>query len=98
MAIKHGMTIDQIVGQPGHGRIVAITNEDLAVVLEQTEIFREDDTGIAGKIRTLRVGDRVFVQERTPEGDHFVRELPSEHAAQGFVGARLAAYERMWDG
>jgi len=87
------MKIDEIAG-----RIVAITSEDLAGVLEQTKAVREDDTGIAGKIRTLRFGDRVFIQERTPEGDRFVRELGSEQAAQRFVEARLAAYERMWDG
>ena len=92
------MKIDEIDEQLGRGRIIAITSEELTSLLEQAETEREDDTGIAGPIRTLRLGDDVLVQERTPEGDHFVRKLPSAQAAMRFIEARLAAYERMWDG
>lgn len=77
---------------------VAFPREDLGLLLEQAETLREVSTGIAGRIRILRADDRVLLQERTPEGDFYVRELPSEEAATGFVDARLAAYERMWDG
>ena len=92
------MKIDEINEQFGNDQIIAITREELASLLDQTETEREDDTGIAGLIRTLRLDDYVLVQERTPEGDHFVRKLPSEKAAKRFVEARLASYERMWDG
>ena len=92
------MKIDEIDEQLGRGRIIAITGEELASLLEKAETEREDDTGIAGPIRTLRLGNCVLVQERTPEGDHFVRKLGSAQAAMRFVEARLAAYERMWDG
>ncbi len=78
--------------------VVAFPREELGSLLEQTETLREVSTGIAGRIRILRSDDRILIQERTPEGDHFVRELPSEEAASGFVEARLASYERMWDG
>lgn len=84
---------------PGIGReAVAFPREELGSLLEQTETLREIDTSIAGRIRILRAGDRILVQERTPKGDHFVRELESEDQAAAFVEARLAAYERMWDG
>jgi hypothetical protein len=78
--------------------VFAFQSDELGSLLEQTKTIGEVDTRIAGHIRTLRTGDRVLVQERTPDGDHFVRELASKDAASRFVEARLAAYERMWDG
>ena len=78
--------------------VVSFPREELSSLLEQTETLREVSTGIAGHIRILRSDDRILIQERTPDGDHFVRELPSLEAAAAFVEARLAAYERMWDG
>ena len=92
------MTPEEILEQARIGRVVAVLKESLAPLLERTETVREDNTSIAGLIRTLRIGDHLLVQERTPEGDHFVRRVASEGAAQRFVEARLADYERMWDG
>ena len=92
------MTPKEILEQAHFGRVVAFSKENLAPLLERAETVREDNTSIAGFIRTLRLDDRVLVQERTPEGDHFIRRVPSEGAAQRFVEARLADYERMWDG
>lgn len=92
------MTPEEILEQARLEPVVAISKNDLAPLLEQVEILREDKTSIAGLIRTLRSGGLVLAQERTPEGEHFVRKLDSEEAARRFVEARLAAYERMWDG
>jgi len=78
--------------------VVAFPRDELGSLLEQTETLREVGTGIAGRIRILRSDDRILIQERTPRGDHFVREVPSEDAAAALIDARLAAYERMWDG
>jgi len=80
------------------GRGVAIAAEDLAPLLAHTTTLFDHDTSIAGHIRVLRFGDRILVQEQTPEGELYVRQLPSEESAHRFVDARLAAYERMWDG
>ena len=92
------MTPEEILEQARRGTVVAISKDDLAPLLEKAEIVREDKTSIAGFIRTFRAGGLVFAQERTPKGDHFVRMLASEEEAQRFVEARLADYERMWDG
>ena len=78
--------------------VVAFSREELGPLLEQTETLREVSTGIAVRIRVMKSIDRILIQERTPEGDHFVRELPSEGDAAALIDARLAAYERMWDG
>jgi hypothetical protein len=92
------MTPVEILEQARRGSVVAISKDDLASLLEMAETFREDKTSIAGFIRTLHAGGLVLVQERTPKGEHLVRELASEEEARRFVEARLADYERMWDG
>jgi hypothetical protein len=80
------------------GRGVSLAAEDLAPLLAHTATLFDHDTSIAGHIRILGFDGLVLVQEQTPEGELFVRQLPSEEAARRFVDARLAAYERMWDG
>lgn len=80
------------------GRGVAVADDELAPLLEHTDLLSDHDTSIAGHIRILGFGDQVLVQEQTPEGQLYVRQLPSEEAARRFVEARLAAYEQMWDG
>ncbi len=92
------MTREEILERARGGDAVAISKEDLAPLLDPAETVREDSTSIAGRIRTLRDGDLVLVQERNPNGDHFVRRVPSVEVAERFVSARLASYERMWDG
>mgnify|MGYP001818406341 FL=1 len=78
--------------------VVEVSHDDLAALLDLSVVASESSTGLAGRIRTLRLGDRVLVQERTPKGQHYVRRLASEDAARRFVQSRLDAYERMWDG
>jgi len=78
--------------------VVELSRDDLTEFLGLTEVVREDPTGIAGRIRTVRLGDRVLAQERTPKGRIYLRRLASEDAARRFVQSRLDAYERMWDG
>ena len=78
--------------------VVEVSRDDLAALLDLSVVASESSTGLAGRIRTLRLGDRVLVQERTPKGQHYVRRLASEDAARRFVQSRLDAYERMWDG
>lgn len=92
------MDIDELSRTTDQDQVISFARKDIDALLEQAEILRQDTTGIAGRIRTLRYGDRIFVQERNPEGEHFLRVLPSEEVAARFVDARLAAYERMWDG
>lgn len=92
------MELNEILRRVDEGRVAPLTPEDRAIVLDAAEIVREDRTAIAGGIRTLRLGDRVLVQERTPKGENYVRRLASEDAGRRFVQSRLDAYERMWDG
>jgi hypothetical protein len=91
------MELDAII-RTLENEVVEISHDDLASLLEMSVVVSESSTGIAGRIRTFRFGDRVLVQERTPKGQIYVRELVSEDAARRFVQSRLDAYERMWDG
>jgi len=78
--------------------VVAVSPDELASVLEEAEVARLVETSLSGPIRVLAAADRVLVQERTPEGQLLLRQLPSRADAERFVDDRLAAYERMWDG
>ena len=92
------MERDAIIRRLDDDEVVEVSRDDLTAFLDLAEAVREDRTGIAGRIRTLRLGDRVLIQERTPKGQHYIRRLASEDAARRFVQSRLDAYERMWDG
>ena len=92
------VTTDELIAAVEDGTVVSLEPDDLERLLDAAEVVRTDATGVAGSIRTLRLGGRVLVQERSPEGAHFMRALASEDAARRFVDARLAAYDRMWDG
>lgn len=92
------MITDDLSRRIENGRVAVIGHEDLESLLQQTDTLRDHDTSIAGHLRILGSAGRTLVQEQTPEGQLLVRELPSVVAAQSFIEARLAAYERMWDG
>jgi hypothetical protein len=77
---------------------VTLDSASLDGLLEAAEIIRDEDTGLAGRIRILVVEGTVMVQEQNEQGRILVRRLDSEDAAQRLVDDRLATYERMWDG
>ena len=84
---------------PDERGIVVLRPEELTDLIAAAELLREEETHVAGRIRILRVDDRILVQEQVPETqDLLVRGLPSRQAADRFVEDRLADYERMWDG
>lgn len=85
-----------ISAEPGVAVVVAA--EHLHDLLERADELREDPTGPAGPIRILRIGRHILVQESTPDGEQVVRRFTTPEAAERFVSARLAAYDRMWDG
>jgi len=68
------------------------------MLLEAAQVVREENTGIAGMVRILDLGGKVFVQEQTPDRLVLVRPRPNVEAAAIFVENRLQTYERMWDG
>lgn len=77
---------------------VPLAREELASLLETARLVREENTGVAGKIRVLVADGTVLVQEETPKHDILLRSRPRLEEAMEFVDRRLALYERMWDG
>jgi hypothetical protein len=75
-----------------------VAAEQLQGLLDRADELREDPTGPAGPIRTLRIGQHFLVQESTPNGEQVMRRFTTPEVAERFVSARLAAYNRMWDG
>jgi len=92
------MTADEIVARTDPGAPARLSGEDLESILGRADSLWEDPTGIAGPIRTIGLGELTLVQESTPDGEVFLRRFGSPESARRFVDARLAAYERMWDG
>jgi hypothetical protein len=95
---RKGLDAGDIVREVSKNAVVKIDCDELAVVLENAEVIRAEDTALAGWIRILSLDGQIVVQEETPEHDVLVRKLVSIDAAHEFVDRRLADYERMWDG
>lgn len=92
------MDIDELFEKLGEASRLGLSPDELAGLLEEAELVREEDTCISGMIRILRLKNIVLVQEQTPEDEIVVRIRPTVKAAEEFVAGRLETYERMWDG
>jgi hypothetical protein len=77
---------------------VRLAADEWAAVFDSAVVVREEDSGLAGKLRVLDLDGAVFVQEQTPDRIVLVRPRPNIDEAMAFVDARLQTYERMWDG
>jgi len=78
--------------------LVVFDELDLPALLEASELLRDVDTCLAGRIRILVLDGLMLVQEQTPDREVLVRRVGTREAAEAFVDDRLATYERMWDG
>ena len=78
--------------------VVELTEVELDRLRASGETVRDDNTGVAGRIRILSLDGMIVVQEQTPQRRILVRVMPSLESAQRFVDDRLAAYDKMWDG
>ena len=92
------MDIAALLEKPGETSRLDLSPDELAGLLEEAELVREEDTCISGMIRILRLKNTVLVQEETPEREIVIRIRPTVEAAEEFVAGRLEIYERMWDG
>ncbi len=84
-----------ILNRPSPVRLQA---EEWAAVSDLAVVLREEDTGVAGKLRVLDLDGDLFVQEQTPDRMILLRPRLNIEEAMAFVDGRLQTYERMWDG
>jgi len=90
--------IDALLEKLGEASRLGLSPDELASLLEEADLVREEDTCISGMIRILRLRNTILVQEETPEREIVIRIRPTVEAAEEFVAGRLDTYERMWDG
>ncbi len=77
---------------------LVITPAQLEALLSEAETLREQDTGMNGMIRVLRVGDAILIQEKSDRVEYLLRRVEDTAAAERFIAERLEIYDRMWDG
>jgi hypothetical protein len=96
--VGSGLSAQQVLDETTNNSPAALDQPSLQALLEATEIVRDDDTCLAGRIRILSLAGSLMVQEQTQKGQILVHRVGSLETAHSFVDERLATYERMWDG
>jgi len=92
------MISTKVLGLLSRPSPVRLTAEEWATIVGSAVVIREDDTGVAGKLRVLDLDGAFYVQEQTPDRAVLLRPRPNLEEAMAFVDGRLQIYERMWDG
>lgn len=79
-------------------KYIVISDEELNVLLNISEIVFEQDTRLRDFIRILKFEDHFFLQEKTNLGETIVRQFENETNAMKLVNDRMEIYDKMWDG
>jgi hypothetical protein len=93
-------TVTKIAYDARADRPVTLDERELEALLGHARRLRDVDAGLWGTIRLLELdpGSLVLVQEQSDKHELLVRRFADRAAAEAFIEARLATYERMWDG
>ena len=75
-----------------------IEEDELKLVLDNSELLRIEDTHLSDFIRVLKYENKLFVQETTFKKEILIRKMDSMKDVDLFVQERLDYYERKWDG
>ena len=92
------MTKTQLNDLLSAGKPAAVPQRDWARLGRGFEERETHATGLAGTLRIGRLDGRLVAVEEADDARLAVRPLASLRAAREFVAARLAAYDRLWDG
>ncbi len=63
-----------------------LTQEELTLLLGHAETVREENTGVSGMLRILKLGDVHLIQEQTPDRQSLLRSRPDSRGSGGFRG------------
>jgi hypothetical protein len=80
------------------GRFIVMQLAEWEAVAQQFEVLEAHDTRLAGRLLLVRGAGGLAVVEQPEPKLRVLRPFKDKAAARAFVAARLAAYERMWDG
>ena len=81
-----------------NSNFIIINEEELSLLLNNSEIIRTEDTHLSDFIRIIRYDNDVFIQEMTSKNEIILRKINSLEEANKFLQERLDFYERKWDG
>lgn len=92
------MTLQQLLTTLESGRVAAVSRREWSTLGRGFVESEVHETGIAGELRIGKIGGRLVAVEQAKPDIVAVRPLASAKAAARFVEARIAAYDRFWDG
>ena len=92
------MEVKEIFDKTLNSNYLIIEEDELKLVLDNSEIIRVEDTYLSDLIRVLKYDDNLFVQETTFKKEILLRKMNSMNDVDFFVQERLDYYERKWDG
>lgn len=92
------MNASEIITRALNSKYLIIDEDELKLVLDNSEIVKIEDTHLSDFIRVLKYDDNLFIQETTFKNEILIRKLDSMKDVDSFVKERLDFYERKWDG
>ena len=92
------MEANEIFNKTLNSKYLIIDEDELKLVLDNSEILRIEDTHLSDFIRVLKYDDNIFVQEKTFKNELLIRKMNSIKDVDSLIQERLDYYERKWDG
>jgi hypothetical protein len=92
------METNEIFNNALNSNYLIVEEEDLKIILENSEILRTEDTHLSDFIRLIKFEARLFIQELSLKNEIILRKINSLADADKFIQERLDFYERKWDG
>ena len=92
------METKEIFNNALNSNYLIVEEEDLKIILENSEILRTEDTHLSDFIRLIKFEGRLFIQELSLKNEIILRKINSLADADKFIQERLDFYERKWDG
>jgi hypothetical protein len=92
------MNLEKIISTSKKNKYSIINKEELEKLLSHSETIIEKDTHISDKIRLLKLGNDLIIQEKTSKDELLIRIVKTKKEAEDLIDQRLEIYDKMWDG
>ncbi len=92
------MTLSDLSRRLDTEPVVVLSADAWAAFAPGIEPVERHDTGLAGELLIVRLGDGLAAVESPSPDTRAVRRFVDADAARRFVEGRLDTYDRMWDG
>jgi hypothetical protein len=90
--------LEEVLNKLDAQTVVILLEEELRILMEETEVIEEKDTYFRDKVRILGSQDIFLIQEKSKKDEILIRKAGSLEEGQKFIQNRLAVYENMWNG